>query len=65
MNKEELLKLYNEDLDTLLQTASKYIKNDIEFCSLMQETENVHKTANIVLKVLITAQILNLILLSL
>lgn len=35
MNKEELLKLYNEDLDTLLQTASKYIKNDIEFCSLI------------------------------
>lgn len=35
MNKEELLKLYNEDLDTLLETASKYIKNDIEFCSLI------------------------------
>lgn len=35
MNKEELLKLYNEDLDTLLQTASKYIKQDIEFCSLI------------------------------
>lgn len=31
MNKEELLKLYNEDLDTLLETASKYIKKDIEF----------------------------------
>lgn len=35
MNKEELLKLYNEDLDTLLETASKYIKKDIEFCSLI------------------------------
>ena len=35
MNKEELLRLYNEDLDTLLDTASKYIKKDIEFCSLI------------------------------
>lgn len=35
MNKEELLKLYNEDIDTLLETASKYIKKDIEFCSLI------------------------------
>lgn len=35
MNKEELLKLYNEDLDTLLETASKYIKKDVEFCSLI------------------------------
>lgn len=35
MNKDELIKLYNEDLDTLLQTASKYIKNDVEFCSLI------------------------------
>lgn len=35
MNKEKLLKLYNEDLDTLLETASKYIKKDIEFCSLI------------------------------
>lgn len=35
MNKDELIKLYNEDLDTLLQTASKYIKNNIEFCSLI------------------------------
>ncbi len=35
MNKEELLRLYNEDLDTLLETASKYIKKDIEFCSLI------------------------------
>ena len=35
MNKEELLRLYNEDLNTLLKTASKYIKEDIEFCSLI------------------------------
>lgn len=35
MNKDELIKLYNEDLDTLLQTASKYIKNNVEFCSLI------------------------------
>ena len=35
MNKDELIKLYNEDLDTLLETASKYIKKDIEFCSLI------------------------------
>ena len=35
MNKEELLKLYNLELDELLELSSKYIKNEIEFCSLI------------------------------
>lgn len=35
MNKEELLGLYNLDLDELLKISSKYIKNDVEFCSLI------------------------------
>lgn len=35
MNKEELLKLYNLELDELLKLSSKYIKNEIEFCSLI------------------------------
>lgn len=35
MKKEELLKLYNLELDELLKISSKYIKNDIEFCSLI------------------------------
>ena len=35
MNKEELLKLYNMDLDELLEISSKYIKNEVEFCSLV------------------------------
>ena len=35
MNKAELLKLYNFGLDELLNKSSKYIKNDIEFCSLI------------------------------
>lgn len=34
-NKEELLDLYNTDLDELLEISSKYIKNEIEFCSLV------------------------------
>lgn len=33
--KEELLRLYNLDLDELLEISSKYIKNEIEFCSLI------------------------------
>ena len=33
--KEELLNLYNMDLDELLKISSKYIKDDIEFCSLI------------------------------
>ncbi len=35
MNKNELLKLYNLDLDELLQISSKYVKNNVEFCSLI------------------------------
>lgn len=35
MNKQELLKLYNSDLNELLKISSQYIKNDIEFCSLV------------------------------
>lgn len=35
MEKNELLRLYNSDLDELLKLSSKYIKNDVEFCSLI------------------------------
>lgn len=35
MNKAELLRLYNLELDELLKESSKYIKNDVEFCSLV------------------------------
>lgn len=35
MNKEELLKLYNMDLDELLKISSQYIKDTVEFCSLI------------------------------
>lgn len=35
MNKDELLKLYNMDLDELLKISSEYIKNNVEFCSLV------------------------------
>lgn len=35
MDKQELLKLYNMDLDELLKISSKYVKNTIEFCSLI------------------------------
>lgn len=35
MEKSELLRLYNSDLDELLKLSSKYIKNDVEFCSLI------------------------------
>lgn len=35
MNKEELLKLYKSDLESLLKLSSKYIKNTVEFCSLI------------------------------
>ena len=43
MNKEELLRLYNEDLDTLLETASKYIKKDIENESVNKVVVNTKK----------------------
>lgn len=35
MDKNELLRLYNLDLDKLLEISSKYMKNDVEFCSLI------------------------------
>jgi len=35
INKEELLKLYNMDLNELLKISSRYISNKIEFCSLV------------------------------
>ena len=33
--KEELLNLYNLPLDELLKESSKYMSNNIEFCSLI------------------------------
>ena len=35
INKQELLKLYNLDLKELLSISSKYMTNNIEFCSLV------------------------------
>ena len=35
MNKEELLKLYHSDLNELLEKSSKYVKDEVEFCSLV------------------------------
>ncbi len=35
ISKQELLKLYNSDLDDLLKISSKYVKNEVEFCSLV------------------------------
>lgn len=35
ITKEELLNLYNMDLDELLKISSQYIKDGIEFCSLI------------------------------
>ena len=35
MNKEELLKLYNMDLDELLKISSQFVKDTVEFCSLI------------------------------
>ena len=35
LTKENLLELYNKDLNELLQISSKYIKNEVEFCSLV------------------------------
>ena len=35
LSKEELLKLYNMDLKELLQLSSKYIKDTVEFCSIV------------------------------
>jgi len=35
LNKEELLDLYNSDLDDLLNESGKYLKNEVEFCSII------------------------------
>ncbi len=35
MKKEELLELYNLDLNKLLEISSKYISNNVEFCSIV------------------------------
>lgn len=35
MDKNELLRLYNLDLDELLNISSKFMKDDVEFCSLI------------------------------
>ena len=35
MTKDELLKLYNMDLDELLKLSSKYVSDKIEFCSIV------------------------------
>ena len=35
MNKQELLNLYNMDLDELLNISSQHMSNNIEFCSLV------------------------------
>ncbi len=35
MDKQKLLELYNKGLDELLAISSKYVKNEVEFCSLI------------------------------
>ncbi len=35
ISKEELLRLYNLDLDELLKISSKYVKDTVEFCSIV------------------------------
>lgn len=35
LSKEELLKLYNMDLEDLLKLSSKYVKDTVEFCSIV------------------------------
>lgn len=35
LTKEKLIELYNSDLDTLLTESAKYVKNGVEFCSLV------------------------------
>lgn len=35
LSKEELLNLYNMDLDELLKISSKYVKETVEFCSIV------------------------------
>ena len=35
MDKAELLQLYYTNLDELLEYSSKFVKNEIEFCALI------------------------------
>lgn len=35
LSKEELLKFYNMDLEDLLELSSKYVKDTVEFCSIV------------------------------
>ncbi|MBO6087016.1 biotin synthase BioB [bacterium] len=35
ISREELLRLYNIELDELLKISSEYVKNEVEFCSLI------------------------------
>ena len=35
LSKQELLDLYNEDLDKLLKESKKYLKDEVEFCSII------------------------------
>ena len=35
LSKQELLDLYNEDLDKLLNESKKYLKDEVEFCSII------------------------------
>ena len=35
MTKDELIKLYNMDLSELLEISSKYVSNNVEFCSIV------------------------------
>ena len=34
--KAELLNLYNMDLDSLLNESKKYLKDEVEFCSIIK-----------------------------
>lgn len=35
LSKKELLNLYNSELDELLEKSSKFVKNEVEFCSIV------------------------------
>ena len=35
MTKDELLKLYNMDLEDLLEMSSRYVSDRVEFCSIV------------------------------
>ena len=35
LSKEELINLYNKDLNELLEISAKYMSNDVSFCSLV------------------------------